>query len=391
MKDFETPKRTSQATNAQRFGRQIVFLDIVRFMAALMVLIFHVGFRSFSKYPMGWHTSVGRFARVGWVGVPIFFVLSGFVIAYSAQNATASEFLKSRILRLYPAVWICSTITLLLQISTAGFSFGLLHAWLDALTLSPVGPIIDGSYWTLRVEISFYALIFLLLVFRWFRYIGQTILAVSVLSITFLSLGFAVDHGLLESWRGIQTLPSFLIASRWARLLLIDYAPHFAVGVFLWLLFFRGVTAFRIAALGTCFLGAMLSVRVEWQEVVLSSNESSSLTLCILLWVAAVIAIVLSVRYNIPIVEWLGPKRTARARMLGLMTYPLYLLHQDIGEYVIQILYGHIPDAAIMVLTLAVCLALAYGVIRYAEKPIRERLHRLLHSGRQQLAAATLP
>jgi peptidoglycan/LPS O-acetylase OafA/YrhL len=387
MKALEATEKT---VNAQRVGRQIVFLDVIRFTAALLVLAFHVGFRAFPKYPVGWHTSVGQYARVGWVGVPIFFVLSGFVIAYSAEKATPSEFLKSRVLRLYPAVWICSTVTFLLQIYATGFYFGLLHAWFDALTLSPVGPIIDGSYWTLRVEMSFYALIFVLLVFGWFRYIGQAIFTVTMMSVAFLSLGFAVDHALLKNG-AFQWIPTFLIYSRWSRLLLIDYAPLFAIGVLLWLLFFHGVTLFRLCALVICFIGALLSIRVEWQEVVLASREPSSLTFCILVWTAAVLSIVLAVRYNHVLVESLGPERTAKARTLGLITYPLYLLHQNVAEHLVKWLNGQLPDAAIMLLASAVPLALAYGVVRYAEKPIREPLRRLLHPARPPLPVSTLP
>ncbi|QHS51851.1 acyltransferase [Edaphobacter sp. 12200R-103] len=388
---IKASERTGKASSEPRGGRQIVFLDLIRFTAALLVLAFHVGFRSFPKTPEGWHTVIGRYARLGWVGVPIFFVLSGFVIAYSAGKASPSEFVKSRLLRLYPAVWICSTITLVLQIFTTGYYHGLLHAWLDALTLAPVGPIIDGSYWTLRVEMSFYLLIFLLLVFDRFRYIGPTMVTVSALSTAFLALGYAVDHALLKAGGFIPSIPDFLINSRWARLLLIDYAPHFAIGVLLWLMFFHGVTIFRSCALAFCFLGAVLSVRVEWQEVVQSSKEPSSLMLCILIWAAAVLAIVLSVRYNKAIVEWLGPERTKQARTLGLITYPLYLLHQSIGEHFVQRLNGRIPDIAIMLLAAAASMALAYGVVRYAEKPIQERLRRLLHPVRPPVSVSTLP
>jgi peptidoglycan/LPS O-acetylase OafA/YrhL len=113
--------------------------------------------------------------------------------------------------------------------------------------------------------------------------------------------------------------------------------------------------------------------------------------LCILIWAAAVLAIVLSVRYNKAIVEWLGPERTKQARTLGLITYPLYLLHQSIGEHFVQRLNGRIPDIAIMLPAAAASMALAYGVVRYAEKPIQERLRRLLHPVRPPVSVSTLP
>src|SRR5689334_12900580 len=49
----------------------------------------------------------------GWVGVQIFFVISGFVIANSANAVSPIAFARSRVLRLYPAVWLCAPVTLM--------------------------------------------------------------------------------------------------------------------------------------------------------------------------------------------------------------------------------------------------------------------------------------
>jgi peptidoglycan/LPS O-acetylase OafA/YrhL len=53
------------------------------------------------------------FTWFGWVGVEIFFVISGFVIANSASKSSPKEFLFGRALRLYPAVWVSSTLSFL--------------------------------------------------------------------------------------------------------------------------------------------------------------------------------------------------------------------------------------------------------------------------------------
>src|SRR5262245_5050654 len=54
------------------------------------------------------------FSWFGWVGVEIFFVLSGTVICMSAEGTTAFAFARNRIVRLYPAAWLCGTLTLVL-------------------------------------------------------------------------------------------------------------------------------------------------------------------------------------------------------------------------------------------------------------------------------------
>src|ERR1700760_4093119 len=110
-------------------------LDPLRSPAALGVAVFHLTFWSwawastgtapgFEHYvSAGLHfESAAPFTWFGWVGVEIFFVISGFVIANSASNASAKEFLFGRVLRLYPAVWICSTLTFMVLLLFASGS-----------------------------------------------------------------------------------------------------------------------------------------------------------------------------------------------------------------------------------------------------------------------------
>src|SRR5262245_17362533 len=95
--------------------RQIVGLDLLRFLAACLVLFFHLGYNIWAGPP---ETTTRRaagsliqfheldFFKIGRLGVDIFFVISGFIIAYSAERSTAIQFLRNRIVRLMPAIWI---------------------------------------------------------------------------------------------------------------------------------------------------------------------------------------------------------------------------------------------------------------------------------------------
>jgi exopolysaccharide production protein ExoZ len=69
---------------------------------------------------------LAQFTWFGWVGVEVFFVISGFVITNSARGASPIEFLKGRVLRLYPAAWICATLSLFALIFIAGDHLGFL-------------------------------------------------------------------------------------------------------------------------------------------------------------------------------------------------------------------------------------------------------------------------
>ncbi|WP_368735457.1 acyltransferase family protein, partial [Klebsiella aerogenes] len=86
----------------------------------------------------------------GWVGVEIFFVISGFVIANSATKSSPAEFLLGRALRLYPAVWVCATATLLVLVLLGHRPVSdFIVPYIHAMTLVPKGVIgewLDGVY-----------------------------------------------------------------------------------------------------------------------------------------------------------------------------------------------------------------------------------------------------
>jgi peptidoglycan/LPS O-acetylase OafA/YrhL len=142
----------------------------LRFFAALIVCLYHIAFLSWIKPDSAASIISGNTYRfddfsgvlsVGWVGVEIFFVISGFVIAFSA-NVGAWHFLRGRILRLYPAVWFCGPFALAISLSSGAFPFSEFPTRIvRSLLLWPKGNWVDGVYWTLGIEMSFYFLVYL--------------------------------------------------------------------------------------------------------------------------------------------------------------------------------------------------------------------------------------
>jgi peptidoglycan/LPS O-acetylase OafA/YrhL len=138
------------------------FIDGMRALAALMVFAFHL---SPSLSP-----SIKAVAGKGWVGVEVFFVLSGFVIAYTVGDARITpayfgSFVLRRSLRLDPPYWIAIAVTLLLiPISQRMFSDSALEFPSAVNILDHVFylqgiagfPHIIDVLWSLCIEIQLY-------------------------------------------------------------------------------------------------------------------------------------------------------------------------------------------------------------------------------------------
>ncbi|WP_374575552.1 acyltransferase family protein [Phenylobacterium sp.] len=211
-------------------------LDAIRLASALLVAGFHLGFYSWASE----YSSTARALRgaaafpwalpwtwFGFVGVEIFFVISGFVIANSARGASPGRFVEGRALRLLPAAWICATITLLARAGLGGDALGGLAApYARSMTLWLSGPWIDGVYWSLAVEIVFYALVALLLILGRFALLPKVAWALTGAAGAFILLDRAPQLHAHAVWRAIEAH---------ADVLLLEHGAFFAIGIWLWL------------------------------------------------------------------------------------------------------------------------------------------------------------
>jgi len=308
---------------------QIVGIDILRFLAAGLVCAFHFTYwgnvpgsttaealQHAAAYP-----AIDWFTRSGWVGVEIFFVISGFVIAYTAAGKTGVEFFRSRFLRLVPGAWICATITLAVVLLTGLFTPSMAaKGYLHSVAFIPFGPWIDGVYWTLGVEAVFYAVVWLLLLSNRFRYFEPLIHVIGVVSL------IAAAACLLH--------PSEAYFRHAFELLLVRHGSSFALGGMLWLIFFD---RFTLARLG----GALLFCIASTMETGLTSGGNHGVpSISISLFVTGVVIIAASIAMNARILAQLPEQGRRLVRALGLATYPFYLLHNLIGTTLIRVLVG---------------------------------------------------
>lgn len=307
----------------------VVGIDTVRFLAAVLVLLFHFGF--WVGFMDGTHArqaSQGLIAypelfpwtKYGWVGVQIFFVISGFVIAYSAEKASAYRFFVSRAVRLLPAALICATITLAALLLVNAMPTGeLLAAYFRSIAFWPKGPWIDDSYWTLAIEVAFYALVMFLLLINRFRWITRLAIAIGLLGILF-NLVIWLGHD-MESIRQLKE-------KRVPELLLLHHGSFFALGIFLWLHLLKRPDPGNLPWLGIFTLGGCIQI----MAVVTSLNYQGAGLIPfvpVLIWLAALAVIYFSIRFNARIFSAMPEWVLVATRRIGLMTYPLYLIHQN--------------------------------------------------------------
>src|SRR6188474_3690586 len=134
-------------------------LDVLRLVAVLAVAAYHFGFQGPARLVAV--PDVASVAKYGFLGVPAFFVISGFVIAYSAEGRTAAGFAIARFSRIYPTFVFCMTLTCLViaVLGVPHFDTSV-KQWLANLFIAAPAfgqPYMDASYWSLVIEVMFYA------------------------------------------------------------------------------------------------------------------------------------------------------------------------------------------------------------------------------------------
>jgi peptidoglycan/LPS O-acetylase OafA/YrhL len=147
-------------------------LDMIRLFAAAQVAIEHAA--KHLQYENAWISWISLFP-----GVPIFFFISGFLIYGSYVKSTYGErplvnFYSKRVLRLYPALWFCLGLSAALvwmsgyldhvddsasDFVTWALTSGTIFQFYNPEFLRGFGlGAINGSLWTISVEIQFYLL-----------------------------------------------------------------------------------------------------------------------------------------------------------------------------------------------------------------------------------------
>lgn len=149
--------------NAPTNEGKLIGLQILRFVAAFAVVLFHIG----SGYQVHFENHINIFS-FGAAGVDVFFVLSGFIIAMTTKPARGAwYFCRRRLVRVAPLYWILTFGIALIGImlpSLLNSTVVTLEYFLKSLFFIPyerpdgaVQPLLFLG-WTLNYEMFFYAI-----------------------------------------------------------------------------------------------------------------------------------------------------------------------------------------------------------------------------------------
>lgn len=337
-------------------------LDLMRFLAALAVLFYHFTFAS--NRMMGTpYFGLEKITRYGFLGVDVFFMISGYVVLMSSMYKKPKYFVISRITRLYPAYWICCLFTFAFLyfggIHVAGTPPTTIKLLLLNLTMFQefVGRAnLNGVFWTLTYELGFYFIILFISALNLWKYL---------LPIIFLWLLYTLGVNLTVE-RG--SLPLFLIPK---------YSCCFIAGMLFYLLKIDYVKSWKlIGLLLLCFainLSNNVLITAEMNQFYATENLFN---LYIVLGCATgfylLFALSASNKIDFKILE--------KPSNLGKLTYPLYLFHGfGVGFF---LLWGNdLNKYFILSIATLFSLFLAFLIYKYVEEksiaPFRKILSRL--------------
>jgi peptidoglycan/LPS O-acetylase OafA/YrhL len=322
---------------------RLIELDLLRFVAALAVVGHHLVGPDFAIYPI---------VHLGSLGVELFFMISGFVVLWSAQGKSGWQFACSRISRLYPTFWTALLIGVVLAL-WSGARIPLRQV-LGNATMFP-GPLgveyFDIVYWTLLREWLFYAVIFALIVGRQIRHFERW----------------------LAGWTLVCMLYAlFPVSERLFNLTLNGYAPYFLIGCYLYAIYSSGATAARIGMIVLCLL-----LGLPQSLYAIEHGHLTDLGTYVIPATVAVVSAEALLFLALTLGYWRLPK-WAVWPWLGALTYPLYLSHFRNSSSLNQLLGDRLGEGSRLAVLIAVPMLLAIFMALTVERHVCGRFNRWL-------------
>lgn len=350
-------------------NNRIAYLDGIRGLAILLVILFHTYARHL-EMPYGSQFFEIWLFKYGWIGVELFFLLSGFVILMTLERAQSfGGFIFKRWLRLFPAMLLVCVFLY----TTAGFFPERFTGQPELSSLLPSLTFIDpyflkkifhypfvsleGSFWSLYVEVAFY-LIVGLAYFKLFNKDGlKTIHIVLICYFCALIIDFlgrnVIDVKFLRSIRKIIHSAGLL------------YFGWFAIGMALYHFRNKSQKYFRAWVL----ILLLISSIITGGYVVRNTADA-------IVAVFVVTAIFPLTLWNKSLQRFLEKPFWV---FLGFISYPLYLIHERTlvsATVALAKLYPNIPSYILPIMPIGVLIFISWVIAGFLEIPLRNYLNK---------------
>ncbi len=322
-------------------------LDALRGFAVVLVALFH-----FTMHREAAHYGF----NLGSTGVCLFFIISGFVIFSSLNNVSStSEFAINRLTRLYPTYWTCVTITFSIQIIVSLSSHKTISFSDYFINLSMIQPYfqvpnLDGSYWTLVMELGFY--LFMAVLFS----VNQLEKVVSI------GVGLIGIVAAFDFIPGAAEVRAYILVKHYLSFL--QFLPLFLSGI----VFYKLATTQRHRV----YYYAVLVICLTIEIIPITDGDFISRPQYISMLLLYYILFTLFVTNKLNFIV------CRPALFLGKISFALYLLHQYIScELIIPFLTDthHLPFWLSAITAFVVCGIAATAVTYYVEIPLGKKLN----------------
>lgn len=307
-------------------------LDALRGIAALAVVVFH-----FTGYVVKW----GHFGdfpfyfTLGERGVQLFFMVSGFVIYFTLEKSrTLADFVFSRFTRLYPTYWASLALWAAFTVAVLGDKLWITGFAVNATMLQKFIGVqdLDVVYWTLAIELVFYAWMAALFAAGMLKRI-TTFAAVWLLA----SVAWAVTRKFVAVPEALNTY------------FILQHIPYFIAGIMFRRIQTQGISPIPIALIVLALIDSYLI------------KGMPDLTAATVFFLVFGLAVTGRLKFlNNSVLLWLGA-----------ISYPLYVTHRNMGYEMLQILHDHGMASTLSVpLMIAAALGVASAVTYWFEKPV---------------------
>ncbi|MGM9643530.1 MAG: acyltransferase family protein [Eubacteriales bacterium] len=327
--------------------KRIHGFDYMRGLACLLVVLYHYTTRIVELFPElseRWTFKI----PFGYMGVCVFFLLSGYLsLRHYKEDTTVWTYVKSKLVRLFPCYWCAVILTFvvtkffLVERAVSLKSFLINLTMLESfLGVEPV----DGAYWTLANELIFYFFMAFFMVF-----LKQKT------KFSFIAIIWLLIANIIPFFEGYG-----IVYSLANKLFMAQYAHMFLAGGFVFFLF-NSKKAFEYVV---NTVGWLLCIATQFRMFNLDYGFFFLLSNVLL------VGIILMEKSNVEPPSMMR-KVLYPLTFIASISYPLYLIHQNIGYVMIVNLYrAGLKSEWIILLPIIVLITLGYLMHKFIENPI---------------------